>query len=251
MCYLFGDGNPFAPSIERSLDGGTTWSAVYVSGKVPLTVSAIACPSLSTCYATGNVRSFRTPVPSVILKSTNGGATWITKTPATHNATYSDISCSSATNCAAVGEVLRGVYFYPNIMMTTDGVHWIQKYRDTKSSQFVSIKCFTAKRCLATGYGYLLTINGGATWTFSSFGYGKFTPSLACASSLSCVVLLVDNANSLFSSMTSSNGGATWTPRALPASSAQLIVSDLSTIGPSSYLGVGFTPTNAWCALYS
>ena len=57
-------------------------------------MNGISCPSTSTCYAVGN--------GGTILKTSNGGQTWLPQTSGTASA-LNGVACTSATACVAVG----------------------------------------------------------------------------------------------------------------------------------------------------
>ena len=101
-CVAVGDDGGHAASIIVTQNGGSTWSDSTPPAGVT-TLSTVSCPSASVCYAGGG---------SGIMKSTNGGASWIIQDAAFP---AESISCFTIDECTAVGGT--------GIVQTTDGVH--------------------------------------------------------------------------------------------------------------------------------
>jgi photosystem II stability/assembly factor-like uncharacterized protein len=109
VCYLVGT----VGHIYRSLDGGASWAVVAgeyssvppASGTSRQSVlSDISCTDASTCFAVGVicycVAPSRELAAGEIAISTDGGATWRSRTIA--NVLYG-VSCPAARTCVAVG----------------------------------------------------------------------------------------------------------------------------------------------------
>jgi photosystem II stability/assembly factor-like uncharacterized protein len=94
-CVAVGN-NP--PVVERTRDGGASWTAAEEAVLWPEMVS---CPSADVCWTTNSAGT-----TAGLYGSTNGGATWFPEAPAV-DATGS-IACPSVEVCFAVGEVGPG-----------------------------------------------------------------------------------------------------------------------------------------------
>ena len=89
-CVAVGDDGGNAASIIVTQNGGSTWSDSTPPAGVT-TLSSVSCPSTSVCYAGGG---------SGIMKSTNGGASWVIQDAAFP---AESISCFNIDECTAVG----------------------------------------------------------------------------------------------------------------------------------------------------
>ncbi len=89
-CVAVGDDGGHLASIIVTQNGGSTWSDSTPPSGVT-TLSTVSCPSAAVCYAGGG---------SGIMKSTNGGASWVIQ-----DAVFpaESISCFNIDECTAVG----------------------------------------------------------------------------------------------------------------------------------------------------
>ena len=69
LCLAGGDGSV----LLRSTDDGLTWDDVGLPFSIAA-VTALACPSATTCFAEG--REIGTTPSGAIVATTNGGASW-------------------------------------------------------------------------------------------------------------------------------------------------------------------------------
>jgi photosystem II stability/assembly factor-like uncharacterized protein len=130
-CVAVGDDGGNYASILVSNNGGSTWSL----GTVPSGVTALAtvsCPSATICYAGGG---------SGILKSSNGGASWMVQDSAF---SPQSISCFTADQCSAVGGL--------QIVATTDGSTWTFQTAPTQTNSLNGISCPNQAQCFAIGW---------------------------------------------------------------------------------------------------
>ncbi len=154
--------------------------------------------------------------PIVILKTTDGGDTWIKK----FSAMYSDTSVQSLEAITFTGNdtgFIVGVGAnVPLIMITTDGGDTWNKYTGTVPAQgdFNSIQFYDKKNGFVTGgnllYHGMKTTDGGMTWSFMG----------PASSDYYCIYFKdsktgfeTDAANGLIKT---GNGGATWNNVSLP-----------------------------------
>src|ERR1035441_6235681 len=86
----FGNSSGEGVVALRTTDGGRSWVRRKIPGNG--TVSAVACPSASTCDALFRVNG---PGTEVVLRTTNGGKSWSRKTVLTGNVGLEVIACPS------------------------------------------------------------------------------------------------------------------------------------------------------------
>ena len=196
------------PAFAVTIDGGHEWGVVPMSG--PDSLQELACRSAAAC-----VGVLRSPGPqstnSSIVRTDDGGASWASATVPI-SGTVLSLSCPTDQACVAVG--------YSVLFQGTGA---------------------------ATGF-VLRSHTGGQSWTTGSlpqnFGFVQVLSAVSCAEASDCMaigVISVPNplrcqgtppnrhpppghdscstsATTLMSAVvTSSNGGATWQSRALPA----------------------------------
>jgi hypothetical protein len=148
-------------ALLRSDDGGRTWRRESLPGMLLLT--AISCPTVSTCYAVGAVDSDSSPTHDAIVKTVDGGAHWLDQavpTPVGADGLYG-ISCPNARRCWAVGE--------SGALATTNGgrTWWDQ----AMAGGFQAITCPSEQMCVAVNNGWsagspiYVTLDGGRTWS--------------------------------------------------------------------------------------
>ncbi len=162
-CVAVGDDGGHLASIIVTQNGGSTWSDSSPPSGVT-TLSTVSCPSTSVCYAGGG---------SGIMKSTNGGASWVIQDaefPA------ESISCFNIDECTAVGGL--------KIVETTDGSTGTPK--TPPSGLNLAVKCLVPVQltCVAVGVvGSSASIVGtqnGDPWTTLD------QPSVTSLTSISC-----------------------------------------------------------------
>ena len=66
-------------TIVTTQDGGSTWNSEHVPGGSP-DLLGVSCPSLSVCYAAGEVGDYSS---ISVVASSDGGVTWRTVTTPT------------------------------------------------------------------------------------------------------------------------------------------------------------------------
>ncbi len=215
--------------VAVTTDGGQTWTG-YAGLPSGLFVTALSCPTTSSCWAVG----YNGDNPAV-AQSTDGGQTWTDATPAAWDGAQwlaRGIDCVSATTCWVVGTDYGMTD--PAVAETTDGgATWTMftniptpangdPYDDYGLN---AISCTTALDCVAVGgfngvggtASVFATTDGGATWAASQ------DPALTGAQDLfgvSCVpgaggIPACHASGSALTAigpveLTSLDGGATW-----------------------------------------
>jgi photosystem II stability/assembly factor-like uncharacterized protein len=107
--YPSGGMNSGYRAVIRSVDGGSTWSAVLTTA-IPgdraqgdSFISAVQCSADGTCIAIDNGSA---SAVSSIITSTDGGQTWVGRAmPRLSPFVPSSLSCVSATRCWAIGAI--------------------------------------------------------------------------------------------------------------------------------------------------
>ncbi len=245
-----GGTKPGPASLYVSSDLGTTWSVLPMpTGFLP--TSNLSCPTHQVC-AVGGLDGDQ-PAFAVTI---DGGHQWgvVSITGADW---LRDVVCRSAQVCVGVLRPPGPPTSSSSIVRTDNaGASWTSASVPI-SGTVVSISCSTVQVCVAVGYqgilrepvasGFVLrSDDGGQSWTTGSLpqNFG-FTPNLAavsCADASNCMAIgdtsianpelcqepnhnpppgydsCSTSANALISAVvTSSDGGATWQSRPLPA----------------------------------
>jgi hypothetical protein len=216
-------------------NGGRSWTGYTDLPSASLDVTAISCPTVSECWASG-------PGPQdqpELAKSTDGGQTWTLATPAGWaSADYvwwpDDIDCVSASTCWLAGT--NEQVTTPVVAETTDGgATWTtfsnlpagtaDSYGDTYGLNGIS--CVSARICVAVGginggpgpAAVISTTDAGASWSMSAdpeLANAQNLFSVSCLPGPSTVSPLICHAagTALEAAgpveMTSRNGGASW-----------------------------------------
>jgi photosystem II stability/assembly factor-like uncharacterized protein len=211
--------------IFRSLDGGANYLAVYTptpDSGTDVTLNAISCPALNTCYAVGSngvimkggntnwtAQYNSTDVvlsgiscPDVntcyavggnvgyIIGTKDGGATWnLLDSPSTPvNSDLNDISCPSLNICHAVGNA-------GTLVTSIDGgKNWITEFRKPAipevTGNIFAITCPTTAYCLGVGASLtsLTTLNGNLGWQGTPLGPKAGFSAAACPGATTCFV---------------------------------------------------------------
>jgi len=112
-------------------------------------LSAITCPEVSTCWATGNVISKKTSF-GIIDRLSNG--TWLSD--ANSKLSLSGIDCPSPTSCWAVGSTLVLDYMVP-AALHYNGRSWtpvgVPAPAGTRTDYLTAVTCPSTTSCWAVG----------------------------------------------------------------------------------------------------
>jgi hypothetical protein len=137
--------------IFRTTDGATSWKKVADSpaGHLP---GALACPSVTTCYALAASRS--NAYYTSVAGTTNGGTTWTG-----HHLpdSASDIMCSSQTTC------FLNTGF--TVLLTQDGFRHTREtlaHMVLHNLTLTDISCPSTTACYAASLGHVCAENAGS-----------------------------------------------------------------------------------------
>ena len=198
------------------------------------TVAAVSCPSDVRCWAVGSTSAGS----GTIAASRDGGLEWAMESVPSGVGALTAVTCApSTTDCRALAGTA--------ILATADGVHWHVTPAPSNLGNYGQISCATATACAAAAGGSIVTTSdAGRTWLLSKQSW----PILFSVSSLDCVKAavcwLAGNYQSSLMSVAglvavSSDGGASWDRRALPASPPLYGVNAISCVSAAHCLVVG------------
>jgi hypothetical protein len=146
---------------------GQVWSigrTPNAAGSAFTTLTGVSCPAVNRCVAVGGYTT--APSPLAIAQTWNGSA-WAMKalpSPAGAEGTFPlDVSCRSATDCAAVGDYYNGTDNVPLAEALT-GPAWSVQATPAPAGALYStldaVSCPAAGDCVAVGFS---TSSGSAT----------------------------------------------------------------------------------------
>jgi RHS repeat-associated protein len=164
----------------------------------PASLSAISCPSAKVCLAVGDIETGYVSY-GVVLETTNGGASWSEPYVASSTNQLLGVSCSSASDCVAVGESgSSGVILYQSSVGGTFSSETVP----TGVGRISAVSCPSGSTtCLAIAYDttddhlddVITGTTGGSSWsapeTVSAGGetYEDWT-SIDCLAGGACVL---------------------------------------------------------------
>ncbi len=184
-----------------SADAATSWRVARAPSVAGQTYGALDCVNASRCWVTLAAHGH----PGVAA-SVDGGLTWRTESlPAPPGiSVLSSLSCSSETNCVAVGESGNPETGSVGFIVDTHngGATWRRAQpptpfaTPTRGVQLFSVSCSAGEHCVALGTGRLPPVTSGPT---------------SCGPGCTMVPPPTNpNATGLVAA-SSVNGGATWT----------------------------------------
>jgi len=266
---------PFPFSCPVSLDysmsttnGGTTWSGE--SGSSPGfaegdSFQGVSCPSTSECMAVGGTNGIgeqRGIAEGILLSGTCTLVTGCGSLSFLSMSVVTSVSCFSASTCTAVGAPLTG---FVGQIATAGVTGWTTQ--NAPLGAVSGVTCPSASECMVSGGvaedgqpgAVAETTNGGANWAaVFSFPYAVSNLfAVSCPSPSVCTTVGGTTGPGESSGdfgpgegpgvvLNSTDGGAEWTPQALPAGTGPLsAVSCASTsvceaLGSDPYVGAPF-----------
>jgi photosystem II stability/assembly factor-like uncharacterized protein len=144
-CTAVGGGS--STSIFTTFDAGVTWQAQETYGS---SMRAVVCTSLNNCYVGGD--------NGTLLNRKTALSNWST-TKLGSGAAFTDVSCTSPTNCVAVA----GLSFYHT---SDSGQNWDSVNAPNLRPDILNVSCVDSSNCAAVGYsGYVYYKENGGAWT--------------------------------------------------------------------------------------
>jgi len=219
-------GNNVLGRAVTTSDGGLTWRTSILPHGLGA-ISDVWCSTDTSCVAVG-----ATPDGSggIALTSQNLGVTWTLRTLPVGQKSLARVDCASWSSCIAVGGGQSGS---GEMLVTTSdgGTSWTTASLPIGHDESGGIACPSTTDCFAVGSetpgdgspsGLIFgTSDGGTSWTAESVPPGTtYLLGIACPTTVSCVVvgggILPRGGPGAGTILTTSNGGAVWTPRAAP-----------------------------------
>jgi photosystem II stability/assembly factor-like uncharacterized protein len=225
-------------------DGGSTWAFQSLPSGVG-GLDAVACPSPTDCYASGDDAG-----DVAVIATTDGGSTWVSDDLPDMMAGLDTISCPSTTDCVAAGESFAegsdGGGF--DLFTTDGGVSWsTTPLAPRMAKTMADLSCPSTSDCFAVGgnsrdrVDVVESTDGGSSWKVR--GVPKkldFLGAVACPSTSECVASgeVLNNAVTV----ATTNTGRSWSVRSLPTGVETPL--SISCPGPASCFATSETSTD-------
>jgi photosystem II stability/assembly factor-like uncharacterized protein len=233
-CVAAGESGSGSGLVLLTSDLGLHWTAANAPWEVS-SVRDVECATAEVCLALPGFSSVLHNVPTIVLRSTDGGDDWslIQVAPASAGFTLSAIQCPTTTRCIAVGHQPGS----PLVEVSDDaGVTWATVSAAALSAAgnvaLEGVGCTSSLDCVtsaavptssAANVDAFGTTDSGSNW--SNLGqmlsvpyalYGAANPSLTSCTNGTCVAYSVNEVGPerptyYVSLLASSNGGASWT----------------------------------------
>ena len=208
--------------ILLTTDGGVVWTdtpgPTPINGRRPFGLEAVACPSMSVCYATGATGTNDVQGGGEILVTEDGGHSWRVSTTTPWYGGLQGIACPTIGTCFATDDDTRDTPTVAgDVVSTTDGgAMWAAHRLSPGAGQLVDVSCPSATVCFADGgFGILVTTDGGAAWAVRPLPMGSVDPDgLSCPTTLVCYLVASDPSLSARQILGTEDGGYTWRVRA-------------------------------------
>jgi photosystem II stability/assembly factor-like uncharacterized protein len=221
-CVAVGADGSLGGVASTSRDGGNSFTQGAMAVGAPALL-AIDCPSAVVCVAVGRGGS---------VKSSNAGSSWTSVSIASPNTTLLSVSCPSVHSCFSVG-VSPGSNgpFSGQLLSSRDGGStWTSLNLPASIGALGSVDCPSTTFCVAVGASIVVSTDGGTTWSARGVNGGTgVLRSVSCLSITTCVAVgpnpsVAQNLQSAAFEVLTTDGGTTWNPVSMPASSAMLNV---------------------------
>lgn len=206
----FGDNRIWAVGIGailHSRDGGATWTNQVPAGYATNQFQGIASPDGVNVWVTGNsVGGYAT-----ILRSTNGGTSWIRQSGSTNDVQLLqrilDISAVNSNNAWAIGADNPGANGWYVLSTTNGGVTWTQQSHGNYDGN--GIHAVDASTIWAvTDNNTTWSTNGGATWNVTSSQ--PYTMGISAVDAQQAWAVSAQMTGGIGAIQWTTNGGVTW-----------------------------------------
>ncbi len=151
-----GSGSPSHPALIQpgtfvaALVGIKPLRMQVVRVAIPVTVNAMACPTVENCVLVGSAPLRPQGSIPAVLYMTNSGAVWHVATmPSTAQGSFSGVDCPSTVYCLAVGSLTSGSGFADRIALA--GAKPQLGPLSEMGRSLSSISCANATSCVAVG----------------------------------------------------------------------------------------------------
>ena len=256
-CVAVGSAGSFQVSTTLAMAwNGTEWSTMSTPNNGSNELLSVSCVSASSCVAVGGAG---TPFSGTTLAMVWNGSTWSavsspSPSPGSNNKLMS-VSCTSASNCVAVG--FSGMMNQETTLaMVWDGSEWSIVSSPNPGTGFVgnklnSVTCLSASSCVAVGstsqggLGQTLVMSwDGSEWSVvsspNSGQSGNALNSVSCVSATNCVAAGKAGSRELVMAW----NGSTWSVVSSPnASGTNDELRSVSCASASDCVAVGYTRT--------
>jgi photosystem II stability/assembly factor-like uncharacterized protein len=236
-CVAVGGDSNLDGVAATSSDGGSSWTSASVEIGQP-ELDAVSCFSASNCVAVG-VGDGAT--------SSDGGASWTSVSIPTPNTTLLGVSCPTSLFCVGVGVTpVEANPYQGEVLVSSDGGStWSTPQLPAYVGALGSVDCPSASFCVAVGAEILVSNDGGLSWSpeFVDGGTGVLR-NVSCSSATTCVAVgpngqgAGDPTAAAFA-VSTTDGGSTWAPVAMPTGSYTLNAIDCSSDGSCISSGPG------------
>ncbi|HTW08289.1 MAG TPA: hypothetical protein VME46_12305 [Acidimicrobiales bacterium] len=185
---VLGEGGPGDKALVESWSGAT-WSIVPNPDPGPYTVlSSVSCTTSggTLCIAVGGYGAASVGITHALAEISTGGGWSVSATvhrDAAASSSFATVSCSSATQCAALGTYrINGSNFL--LDDNWDGSWALVEHMPEAVPQFVSVSCLETANCVATTSSGIIWGWDGSAWSEMSAPNGTGAPivfAVSCA----------------------------------------------------------------------
>jgi hypothetical protein len=243
-----GQSTTSAQTLIETLSNGT-WtkmSSPDVANSSANYLYSVSCPAVGTCVAVGTSSSDGGPDSNQTLVETLTDGMWsITPSfdPAGDDDVLNGVSCTSATNCVAVGS--SGYADTQTLIESNTGGSWSATATGSGATGILSaVSCDSATSCTAVGTVYA-TLSGG-TWSVGNYvvpGQESDLLGISCTTT-GCVAAgeyYSNPSTEQWSTLIESYAAGTWTVMASPDVGSDTYLYDVSCTDLSDCVAVGFS----------
>jgi hypothetical protein len=219
-CFLLA-GADYTPELLTTTNGGTTWDEDSIPTSAGL--DAMTCPSATECIVVG---------AGIAMVTNSDGSSWTHPTIPSNAYELSSVSCSTPSECVAVGYTNSSPYGQLIIGTTSPTTTWSDESAPppaTGSGQLLSdVTCPSVTVCIAVSGSnisssswVIRTVDGGATWTKQTVPRKTANViGVSCGSKQDCVAVgLTDRYVPRL--LVTTNAGGTWISEKAPAGVTQ------------------------------
>jgi hypothetical protein len=220
VCEVSGVDNRTGTAVVVATTNGFSSQASNIWPEGINSLTAIACPSATTCYAVGS----RPDQAGVALSTMDGGATWVTHSLPAGIFSPGAVACPSAATCYVAASSSPAATHGRMAVTTNGGSTWTTQTLPPGTPGLSGVACPSTRVCYAVGgvnHAVEATTDGGATWTSQPLPATNKDQlnAVACPATSACYVVgnaFTGNSGGLV--FATSDSGATWVNKSLPPS---------------------------------